>query len=285
MRNDLLDEMDNVPSLTPERDDRRPSNRRPVEADEPYREPTAGHSPRAARRGPATAPLWVLVAALTLALAGVAWWSHQQLLLMQEQVVATQENFARISEDAQGRLRDISGKLVENESSGTTSREALLLQVKTLQARVADLTRQQQGVTDNQQAQDNRLQTLATAVQTVQTGSGEVDTRLKALADEQAALKNGLAQTGSLAEQIASLTAQNKALQADIAALKKPSAQSQTLGDIQQDLLVLRSELDARPVGPDSKEFDAFRLQTTRNINTLQTQVQNLQQQISAGAR
>jgi len=283
MRNDLLDEMDNVPSLTPERDDRRPGGRRPVEADEVYREPTAGHA-RPLRRGPSTAPLWVLVAALTLALAGVAWWSHQQLLLMQEQVVATQENFARISEDAQGRLRDISGKLVESESSGTTSREALSLQVKTLQTKVAELTRQQQGVTDNQQAQDNRLQNLSTAVQTVQTSGGEVDTRLKALAEEQAALKNGLAQTSSLAEQVASLNAQNKALQADIAALKKQGG-SQALGDIQQDLLVLRSELDARPVGPDSKEFDAFRLQTTRNITTLQTQVQNLQQQISAGAR
>lgn len=284
MRNDLLDEMDNVPSLTPERDDRRPAGRRSVEAEEVYREPTASHA-RTVRRGPSTAPLWVLIAALTLALAGVAWWSHQQLVLMQEQVVATQENFARISEDAQGRLRDISGKLVESESSGTTSREALLLQVKTLQTKVAELTRQQQGVADNQQAQDNRLQTLSTAVQTVQGGSGEVDARLKALAEEQAALKNGLAQTGSLAEQVASLSAQNKALQADIAALKKPSAQNQALGEMQQDLLVLRSELDARPVGPDSKEFDAFRLQTTRNITTLQTQVQNLQQQISAGAR
>lgn len=281
MRNDLLDEMDNVPSLTPERDDRRPAGRRSVEAEEVYREPATGHA-RAVRRGPSTAPLWVLVAALTLALAGVAWWSHQQLVLMQEQVVATQENFARISEDAQGRLRDISGKLVESESSGTTSREALLLQVKTLQTRVAELTRQQQGVTDNQQAQDNRLQNLSTAVQ---TGSGEMDTRLKALAEEQTALKNGLAQTATLTEQVAGLTAQNKALQADIAALKKPSAQNQALGEMQQDLLVLRSELDARPVGPDSKEFDAFRLQTTRNITTLQTQVQNLQQQISAGAR
>ncbi|KTT36279.1 ATPase [Pseudomonas oryzihabitans] len=277
MRNDLLDEMDNVPSLKPERDDR-PLSRRPTDGDdEPYREPV-GHV-RPPRRGPSTAPLWVLVAALTLALAGVAWWSHQQLVLMQDQVVATQENFARISEDAQGRLRDISGKLVESESSGTTSREALLLQVKTLQNKVAELSRQQQGVADNQQAQDNRLQDLTTALETVQNGSGSVDSRLKTLADEQTSLKNGLA------EQVANLTAQNKALQADIAALKKPSAQSQSLGDIQQDLLVLRSELDARPVGPDSKEFDAFRLQTTRNITTLQSQVQNLQQQISAVAR
>jgi len=30
------------------------------------------------------------------------------------------------------------------------------------------------------------------------------------------------------------------------------------------------------------QEFDAFRGQTTRNFNTLQSQIQNLQQQINA---
>ena len=50
-------------------------------------------------------------------------------------------------------------------------------------------------------------------------------------------------------------------------------------------LLVLRSELDNRPAaaqGPATAEFDAFRAQMTRNINTLQSQVQNLQQQLDA---
>ena len=52
MRNDLLDEMDNVPSLKPERDDR-PLSRRPTDGDdEPYREPV-GHA-RPARRGPSS---------------------------------------------------------------------------------------------------------------------------------------------------------------------------------------------------------------------------------------
>ena len=49
------------------------------------------------------------------------------------------------------------------------------------------------------------------------------------------------------------------------------------------DLLVLRSELDNQSAkGNSTAEFDAFRAQTTRNLNTLQTQIQTLQQQITA---
>ena len=35
----------------------------------------------------------------------------------------------------------------------------------------------------------------------------------------------------------------------------------------------------------NTAEFDAFRGQVTRNINTLQAQIQNLQQQLRAGAQ
>ena len=43
--------------------------------------------------------------------------------------------------------------------------------------------------------------------------------------------------------------------------------------------------LENRPVpakGANAAEFDVFRAQVTRNINTLQSQIQNLQKQISA---
>ncbi|MOA68815.1 hypothetical protein D3C78_1966270 [compost metagenome] len=52
-------------------------------------------------------------------------------------------------------------------------------------------------------------------------------------------------------------------------------------------MLVLKSQIDNRPAaaasgGASVQEFDAFRAQMTRNLNTLQSQVQNLQQQINA---
>ncbi|MNF16777.1 hypothetical protein D3C80_2199520 [compost metagenome] len=53
-------------------------------------------------------------------------------------------------------------------------------------------------------------------------------------------------------------------------------------------MLVLKSQIDNRPAaaasssGASVQEFDAFRGQMTRSINTLQSQIQNLQQQINA---
>lgn len=50
-------------------------------------------------------------------------------------------------------------------------------------------------------------------------------------------------------------------------------------------MIVLKSELENRPApaqGANAAEFDVFRAQMTRNINTLQSQMQNLQKQISA---
>ncbi|MGL4316483.1 MAG: ATPase, partial [Pseudomonas sp.] len=65
---------------------------------------------------------------------------------------------------------------------------------------------------------------------------------------------------------------------------KKQGNQSQAIKSLEQDLLVLRSELDNRPApsSTNTAEFDAFRAQVTRNVSTLQAQVQNLQQQINA---
>jgi hypothetical protein len=47
--------------------------------------------------------------------------------------------------------------------------------------------------------------------------------------------------------------------------------------------MLLRAEVDGRQgqASSDTKEFDVFRIQVMRNINTLQQQMQNLQQQIS----
>ena len=57
---------------------------------------------------------------------------------MEQQLVATQESFARISEEAAGRIQDISGKVVATESSVTSGSEALKLQVKQLENKLAE---------------------------------------------------------------------------------------------------------------------------------------------------
>ena len=71
-------------------------------------------------------------------------------------------------------------------------------------------------------------------------------------------------------------------LSADVAALKKLGNPNQAIARLEQDLLVVKGDLETRSAGNSTAEFDAFRAQMTRNINTLQAQVQNLQQQIDA---
>jgi len=281
MRNDALDELDHVPSLTTDARDRDEFGR--GRASQPQeRQPAYGPSTVAAPRRASTGPLWALLGALLIALGGLGWWSFQQISLMEQQLVATQESFARISEDAAGRLQDISGKVVATESNVTSESEALKLKVKQLESKLAELSKQQQNVAGQQSGQGKRLEqlsaelkTLGSDLKTQQGAASQVDGKLKSLASEQAALKAGQGDLGKLATQL-------QALSGEIELLKKQGNPNQAIDRLEQDILVLKSELENRPASNNSAEFDAFRAQMTRNINALQGQMVNLQEQLDA---
>ncbi|MDM8347508.1 ATPase [Pseudomonas sp. sp1636] len=286
MRNDAHDEPDHVPSLTTDQRDRE-------DFDEGRHESVMRTPARAAAAAPKTASngaLWSLVGALTIALGGLGWWSFQQIGLMQQQLVATQESFARISEEAAGRIQDISGKVVATESTVTSGSEALKLQVKQLENKLAELSKQQQSVAGQQSGQNQRIEQLAADLKTQQGAASKFDGSLQGLSGEQALLKKN--QASLQAEQVSLKAAQAglskldgrlKSLSDEVEALKQIGNPNQAIGRLEQDLLVLRSELDNRPAAnSNTAEFDAFRGQMTRNISTLQAQIQNLQQQIDA---
>ncbi|MBB2494740.1 ATPase [Aquipseudomonas ullengensis] len=283
MRNDAHDELDHVPSLTTDprdRDDYQSGHHAPAHA------PAHAHAPQSSarsypqverRRGFGTGPLWALIGALIIALGCLSWWSYQQIAQMQASIVVTQETFAKMSEVADGRIQDISGKVVATESNVTSGSEALKLRVKQLETKLAELSKQQQSVAGQQSGQGKRLEQLASDLKSQQSTTSQYDDRLAKLDKQAAEQKSGLAGVGKLQEQV-------KALGGDIDTLKKQGNQSQAIKSLEQDLLVLRSELDNRPAqsGTNTAEFDAFRAQMTRNVSTLQAQVQNLQQQINA---
>ena len=288
MRNDANDEFDDVPSLRAD----------PLDDDDdfPPTARTAVHSrtaPVVKVKSASTGPLWALVGALFFAFAGLAWWSFQQISLMEQQLVATQESFARISEEAAGRLQDISGKVVASQSNVSSDSEALKAQIKQLQTALQDQSKEQQGVAGQASDLDKRLAqmtaqtsdldkrlTLATSHATeLQTANTQLQAQVKSLSSDLATLKSAPADTGKV-------DAQLKSLGADIAALKKQGNPSAAIERLEQDMIVLKSEQDTRPAGAQgassTAEFDAFRGQITRNINTLQAQIQNLQQQLNA---
>ena len=283
MRNDARDDFDDVPTL------------RATVDDHDALAPTAGarerttvysrNTPVIKVKGASTGPLWAMIVALLLAVAGVAWWRFQQISMMEQQLVATQESFARISEEAAGRLKDISGKVVASESTLNTGSEALKLEIKQLEEKLLEQGKQQQGAVVGQQGElDKRFEQINAAilaqVTAQQEGAAKLQTQVKELGAELAVLKTALAEQGKLDAQV-------KGLGADIAALKKQGDPNSAIQRLEQDLIVLKSELETRPAaapiqGANTAEFDAFRGQVTRNINTLQSQIQNLQKQISA---
>ncbi|MEN4946284.1 ATPase [Pseudomonas proteolytica] len=267
MRNDIKDDFDHVPSL-----------RADVGDDDDF-VPTAATSMRS-RPAPvvkvksaSTGPLWALVGALLFAFVGLAWWSFQQISLMGQQLVATQESFARISEEAAGRLQDISGKVVASEANVNTGSEALKLQIKQLESQLLEQGKQQLGVAGQATELDQRLAQMSASTTELTTANTQMQAQVQTLATELTALKAAQAEV--------------KELSTDVAALKKQGNPATAIARLEQDLLVIKSELDNRAAteGPSNKEFDVFRIQTTRNITTLQTQMQNLQREVSAPAR
>ncbi|AHL74624.1 ATPase [Stutzerimonas stutzeri] len=307
MRNDAHDELDHVPSLTAGRD----RNPYPAPELEPISKPLERDlddaRPRQKRRAVSTAPLWIMIVALFASLVALGWWNLQQVSRLEAQLVATQESFARISEDATGQLQDISGKIVATESSVTTEGEALKLRIKQLEKQALDLAEQQRAITTQQQSltgkqgnQDQRLdeqgiriERVATDVRGHQSTTATLTETIKSLASEQAAIKSSVAGLKVSVDDLSTLSAQVGGLDKlparvdelskEIAALKQRGGDSQAISRLEQDVLVLRSELDNRPAAKPSvntSEFDSFRAQVTRTINGLQGQIANLQQQI-----
>lgn len=285
MRNDANDDFDDVPSLRAD----------VLDDDFPTTARTSVHSrpvPVVKVKSASTGPLWALVGALFFAFAGLAWWSFQQISLMEQQLVATQESFARISEEAAGRLQDISGKVVASQTNVNSDSEALKLQIKQLESKLQDQSQQQQGVVGQTSELDKRLAQMTaqtadldkrlaqmTAQNTEhQTANTQLQAQVKALSSDLTALKS--------APDDNKFDAQLKSLGADIVALKKQGNPSAAIERLEQEMIVLKSEQDNRPAvaqgATNIAEFDAFRGQTTRNINTLQAQIQNLQQQLRA---
>ncbi|WP_296179847.1 ATPase [Pseudomonas sp. UBA1879] len=287
MRKDPYDDVDDVPSLSAKDDD---DDFIPTTAG--ARERTTVYSrttPVVKVKAPGTGALWALIGALFIAFCGLGWWSFQQVSLMEQQLVATQESFARISEEAAGRLQDISGKVVATESVANSGGEALKAQIKALQDQLAEQNKQQQGVAGLQGGLDKRLEQMTAQATQQQATNQQLQDQLKAVTSELAALKASVADGKSAQADQDRLDAQLKSLSADVANLKK-SNNSQAIERLEQDMIVLKSEQDNRPAqaassGASTQEFDAFRGQMTRSLNTLQSQIQTLSQQINSRAQ
>lgn len=258
-------------------------------------------------RDSGTGALWALCGALTLALVGFGYWSHQQQTRLQQQLVATQNSFARISEEAAGRIQDVTGKLSATESSLTVAEQSREERLTGMQRQLTELAErivaqdrliQAAKATDDELA--GRLETQRENQQTLTTQTGELAelvgaqadriataeaqaagnaTQLEGIASQVAALNDSLAQLQELESGLASQSRATAALAQRVEAL----AEARAGANIEQELLVLRTEMEERQNYNQEalQSIDAFRRQINRTIVTLKEQIANLQQQLA----
>ncbi len=301
MRDDDIDgELPDIRATDDDRVTRQPGERRSAAAEPPVVRALREPAPRRQRNG----ALWAVCLSLLIALVGLGYWSHQQQTRLQRQLVATQESFARISEEAAGRLQDISGKVIATESTLSQGEQDRIQQLSQLENKVEQLLATQQEQQQTLQEQQQRLQrasetqaqrltaldelsgTLGEQLERQQQDITGLAQQVETSAEAQAALRSELAQTGErlqalaelerkLAEQDSQLARQRGELQALLQASAGPS--------VEQEMLVLRSEVDQRLASTEEalRAIDSFRVQANRNISTLQSQLSNLQQQMS----
>ncbi|MCJ8168703.1 ATPase [Atopomonas sediminilitoris] len=274
MRNDADDELTQLPSLRATDDEPAALREQPAAKVTSDTLGMASSMRGNADKPASTAPIWVLVAVLAVVLTGLGWWSFQQIVLLQRQLVATQESFARISEEAAGRLQEVSGKVVATESSVTSESEAVKLRVKQLETQLANVQRQQQVLSEQQKQTAQQSGHLQDTLKQQQSEQATVQTALANVSKEQTA------QSASL-QKLLALEPALAALQTEVQRVAKASQNNAQLQQVQDDLLILRSELETRTAQNESQaSLDAFRQQVTANITTLQTQLRYLQQQL-----
>ena len=305
MRNDAHDEINDLPSLSAvctETTDQSAT----VAAAEPLTENQAQINTPVSSSSKAVGILSAVSFALVCASASFVWWSMQRMQLLEQQLVATQDSFSRISEDAEGRIKAISGQFTATESSVLGDNERLKMRLNKIESAAVETAKQQQISTAAHAAQltkiSNELSTLVDALAVMKKHSEQqqqvLEQQKNTLSTVQQELRTGLAsyqqqltdlqKTSTQHQQhFAQLSEQEKKLAhlaTQLAALQKNTVTSAELTRLQQDMLILRSELEQRSSttssahnGPSLADFDAYRAQTNRTISALQEQVRHLQ--------
>lgn len=320
MRNDAHDDSDGLAKLNTERIEPKLST---TDADElPFLDSplTAPAQPTAASSNKAVGALSALTLAILCSTAAFGWWSMQRIELLEQQLIATQDSFSKISEDAAGRISAITGQFTATESSVLGDLQALTQRLTTLESNAIEAHKQQQ-ISLTAQAAD--LSTLNTELLGIDERTQRLNTRInqhdkmltqhsnrlteqssvlhKTLTEQQerlsqfehtvdnnqqllSQLQHELDNHQQQLVQLDSFNTQLQSLTTQLTQLKNNSNNNDAIQRLQQDLLIVRSELEQRPApvansqkGPSLADFDAYRAQTNRTISTLQEQVRNLQ--------
>lgn len=243
--------------------------------------------------------LWAVCAALGLGVVGLGWWSHQQQMGLQQQLVATQNSFARVSEEASGRIEDITGKVTATETTLTEverERERRLQKIEQgLQQFVERLAALESTSARLDQDAGERSAAIVRLQQQLQETATEHQSLTREVAGLQASSEQKLEAFGetlqqlqgaqhALREDMQQLAAVQQALQGLREQVQRQQQQierreSEASAGAAAELVLLRAELDQRLQAAEEAQraVDAFRVQTNRTLSAMQDQLRTLQ--------
>lgn len=236
--------------------------------------------------------LWVVLVLLVLGGGFGAWWTHAMFKRVEQQLVATQNSFARISEETSHQIRDLTTRFAAlRAQTPEAHQEALQTRVQQLEqvTRGTPLLDSQQQLLEHRQTQTDQslseqtaaLSSLTEQLQAQQAVLARLEHQLDQVEETQ--IKQGAVQDAQIQDD-ARLSVQLERLE-ELARADKANAQR-----VEQDLVTARAQLErlSSPSPAPTKgstavsipEFDLYRAQTTRQITTLQGQIANLQMQL-----
>lgn len=269
--------------------------------------------------------LSILTVILICTVGVLTWWSYERIQLLEQQLIATQESFAKVNEIAIQQISTITGQVNTNENhllsdiknlqkrlaqlDSTVNHEIKALQnhlrlleaqLTTLNSTVTQALEHNTSLLSQVSEQKKLLTGLTLAHQTDQKKSMQIQSQLETQWKKQSEVltqqqdkfgqltkrlqtqQNQLAQLSELNKRFNHFTKKLGTLEQNIN--QDTAIQDDGIARLQQDILILRTELDNRPISsttsqtvPSLADFDAYRAQTNRTISTLQQQVRNLQ--------
>lgn len=265
---------DELPSLTAQSDDSIQLEPLPGETSRLFNQPS---------KKPRQLAIWFAIASIIAGTGALAYNSHQRMQLLEQQLIATQDSFAKISSDAAEHIQSISGQLNTSQSSAQSKIATLSRTLTTLQQQLEAINTQTGKNTEQVRSlskqQEQLKQRLTQHANAVKEGLLAVDAAQQQLGGE---VKLGFKQLEVLQQQQSQQLEVNQThnqqltlIHAELEALAHHSEQlNEQLKQHHNNQLALQKlqqELDKTHAEQAelAQEFQAYRAQITRSINAL----------------
>lgn len=269
-----LESNDELPSLTAQSDDSIQLEPLPGETSRLFNQPS---------KKPRQLAIWFAIASIIAGTGALAYNSHQRMQLLEQQLIATQDSFAKISGDAVEHIQIISGQLSTSQSSAQSDIKTLRDTLASLQKQyitlepqlrkhtegLSSLTKQQEQLNQRLTQQANAVKEGLLAVDAAQQQlDGQVKLSLNQLAELEQKQSQQLEINQNHSQHLTALRAEFDAVTLQTQQLEEQLKQHETSQLEVQQLQLNLGKTQAKQAELE-QEFQAYRAQITRSINAL----------------